>query len=169
MYICRQDDPIFALCHSSCNREIFTSGNTCCCIFFASELISLSNVQFFICFLLSNSVLFINCSLYLLIFFNYQKISSLAENTSSKIVFNEVLAAAGRDIVSKDISRLRGGWPMQDAFYVSPSRCWDILNHCFMCFKTVFIFSFVMFLCEAVFWLLWQCCWGPLVVHFSIL
>ncbi|XP_058207900.1 protein SHOOT GRAVITROPISM 6 isoform X3 [Rhododendron vialii] len=44
-------------------------------------------------------------------------ICSLAENTSSKIVFNEVLAAAGRDIVSKDISRLRGGWPIQDAFY----------------------------------------------------
>ncbi|XP_059462470.1 protein SHOOT GRAVITROPISM 6 isoform X2 [Corylus avellana] len=44
-------------------------------------------------------------------------ISSLAENTSSKIVFNEVLAAAGRDIVTKDISRLRGGWSMQDAFY----------------------------------------------------
>ncbi|KAF5953918.1 hypothetical protein HYC85_006774 [Camellia sinensis] len=44
-------------------------------------------------------------------------ICSLAENTSSKIVFNEVLAAAGRDIVSKDISRLHGGWPMQDAFY----------------------------------------------------
>lgn len=36
-----------------------------------------------------------------------------------KIVFNEVLATAGRDIVTKDISRLRGGWPMQDAFYVS--------------------------------------------------
>ncbi|GAB4833550.1 Protein SHOOT GRAVITROPISM 6 [Ancistrocladus abbreviatus] len=44
-------------------------------------------------------------------------ISVLAENTSSKIVFNEVLATAGRDIVTKDISRLRGGWPMQDAFY----------------------------------------------------
>lgn len=44
-------------------------------------------------------------------------ISSLAENTSSKVVFNEVLAAAGRDIVTKDISRIRGGWPMQDAFY----------------------------------------------------
>ncbi|KAF7147161.1 hypothetical protein RHSIM_Rhsim03G0088500 [Rhododendron simsii] len=51
------------------------------------------------------------------IFLNNQKICSLAENTSSKIVFNEVLAAAGRDIVSKDISRLRGGWPIQDAFY----------------------------------------------------
>ena len=50
---------------------------------------------------------------------NFQKISSLAENTSSKIVFNEVLATAGRDIVTKDISRLRGGWSMQDAFYVS--------------------------------------------------
>ncbi|KAL5546037.1 hypothetical protein UlMin_005724 [Ulmus minor] len=44
-------------------------------------------------------------------------ISSLAENTSTKVVFNEVLAMAGRDIVTKDISRLRGGWPMQDAFY----------------------------------------------------
>ncbi|OVA17935.1 HEAT [Macleaya cordata] len=44
-------------------------------------------------------------------------ISCLAENTSSKIVFNEVLAAAGKDILTKDISRLRGGWPMQDVFY----------------------------------------------------
>ncbi|GAB2300651.1 Protein SHOOT GRAVITROPISM 6 [Dionaea muscipula] len=43
-------------------------------------------------------------------------ISALAESTSSKIVFNEVLAIAARDIVTKDISRLRGGWPMQDAF-----------------------------------------------------
>ncbi|XP_008462510.1 protein SHOOT GRAVITROPISM 6 isoform X1 [Cucumis melo] len=45
-------------------------------------------------------------------------ISSLAENTSPKVVFDEVLATAGRDIVTKDISRLRGGWPIQDAFYV---------------------------------------------------
>ncbi|XP_061352593.1 protein SHOOT GRAVITROPISM 6 isoform X2 [Gastrolobium bilobum] len=44
-------------------------------------------------------------------------ISSLAENTSPKSVFDEVLATAGRDTVTKDISRLRGGWPMQDAFY----------------------------------------------------
>lgn len=44
-------------------------------------------------------------------------ISCLAESTNSKVVFNEVLAAAGRDIVTKDVSRLRGGWPMQDAFY----------------------------------------------------
>ncbi|PPD98983.1 hypothetical protein GOBAR_DD03990 [Gossypium barbadense] len=29
----------------------------------------------------------------------------------------ELLAAAGRDIVTKDISRLRSGWPMQDAFH----------------------------------------------------
>lgn len=50
---------------------------------------------------------------------NCYKISSLAESTSVKVVFNEVLATAGRDIVTKDISRLRGGWPMQDAFYVS--------------------------------------------------
>ncbi|KAF7828196.1 myosin-6-like isoform X2 [Senna tora] len=46
-----------------------------------------------------------------------KKISSLAEKTSPKVVFNEVLATAGRDLVTKDISRLRGGWPMQDAFY----------------------------------------------------
>ncbi|KAJ8753981.1 hypothetical protein K2173_001879 [Erythroxylum novogranatense] len=44
-------------------------------------------------------------------------ISSLAESTSSKIVFNEVLVTAGKDIATKDISRMRGGWPMQDAFY----------------------------------------------------
>ncbi|XP_015574858.1 protein SHOOT GRAVITROPISM 6 isoform X1 [Ricinus communis] len=44
-------------------------------------------------------------------------ISSLAESTSPKIVFDEVLATAARDIVTKDISRLRGGWPMQEAFY----------------------------------------------------
>ena len=51
---------------------------------------------------------------------NFLKISALSENTSSGIVFNEVLAAAGRDITTKDVSRLRGGWPIQDAFYV---RC----------------------------------------------
>lgn len=50
---------------------------------------------------------------------NCQKISSLAENTRTKVVFNEVLAMAGKDLVTKDISRLRGGWPMQDAFHVS--------------------------------------------------
>ncbi|XP_023639673.1 protein SHOOT GRAVITROPISM 6 isoform X1 [Capsella rubella] len=44
-------------------------------------------------------------------------ISALAENTQPAIVFNEVLATAGRDIVTKDITRMRGGWPMQDAFY----------------------------------------------------
>ncbi|XP_047333371.1 protein SHOOT GRAVITROPISM 6 isoform X2 [Impatiens glandulifera] len=44
-------------------------------------------------------------------------ISALAESTSPNIVFNEVLSVAGKDIVSKDISRLRGGWPIQDAFY----------------------------------------------------
>ncbi|KAI7751520.1 LOW QUALITY PROTEIN: hypothetical protein M8C21_022432 [Ambrosia artemisiifolia] len=45
-------------------------------------------------------------------------ISSLAENTSPGVVFNEVLTAAARDIVTKDILRMPGGWPMQDAFYV---------------------------------------------------
>ncbi|KAF9599000.1 hypothetical protein IFM89_033345 [Coptis chinensis] len=44
-------------------------------------------------------------------------ISCFAESTSSKIVFDEVLIAAGKDITTKDISRLRGGWPIQDAFY----------------------------------------------------
>ncbi|KAK8632404.1 hypothetical protein V6N13_072796 [Hibiscus sabdariffa] len=44
-------------------------------------------------------------------------ISSLSENTNAEVVFNEVLTAAARDIVTKDISRLRGGWPMQDAFH----------------------------------------------------
>ncbi|KAM7255099.1 hypothetical protein ACFE04_020340 [Oxalis oulophora] len=43
-------------------------------------------------------------------------ISSLAENTSSKLVFTEVLATAGREITTKDVSRIRGGWPMHDAF-----------------------------------------------------
>ncbi|KNA12653.1 hypothetical protein SOVF_123030 isoform A [Spinacia oleracea] len=66
-------------------------------------------------------------------------ISSLAENTSSKVVFNEVLATAGRDIVTKDISRLRGGWPMQDAFcafaqhsvlsYLFLDHVISVLNH----------------------------------------
>ncbi|KAK7838488.1 protein shoot gravitropism 6 [Quercus suber] len=50
---------------------------------------------------------------------NFLNISSLSENTSSKIVFNDVLATAGRDVVAKDISRLPGGWSMQDAFYIS--------------------------------------------------
>lgn len=59
------------------------------------------------------------CVVYIYIFLNHGKISCLAENTNSKVVFSEVLAAAARDIVTKDISRLRGGWPMQDAFYVS--------------------------------------------------
>lgn len=66
-------------------------------------------------------------------------ISSLAENTSSKVVFDEVLASAGRDIVTKDISRLRGGWPMQDAFcafsqhsvlsYLFLEHVISVLNH----------------------------------------
>ncbi|KAK9079338.1 hypothetical protein SSX86_001009 [Deinandra increscens subsp. villosa] len=45
-------------------------------------------------------------------------ISSLAENTIPGVVFNEVLTTAARDIVTKDILRMPGGWPMQDAFYV---------------------------------------------------
>ncbi|KAJ4705027.1 protein SHOOT GRAVITROPISM 6-like [Melia azedarach] len=57
-------------------------------------------------------------------------ISSLAEYTNSKIIFNEVLATAGRDIVTKDISRLRGGWPMQDAFYVFSQHA--VLSYLFL-------------------------------------
>lgn len=59
------------------------------------------------------------------------KISCLAENTSSNVVFREVLAAAGRDVVRKDISRMRGGWPIQDAFYVSNSN----LGRCILYLK----------------------------------
>ncbi|XP_031501558.1 protein SHOOT GRAVITROPISM 6 isoform X2 [Nymphaea colorata] len=44
-------------------------------------------------------------------------ICSLAECTISGVVFNEVLTAAERDIIRKDITRLRGSWPVQDAFY----------------------------------------------------
>lgn len=58
----------------------------------------------------------------------------MAENTSPKIVFDEVLATAERDIVTKDISRLRGGWPMQDAFYVSCLICFVLsLLDCATC------------------------------------
>ena len=35
------------------------------------------------------------------------------------MVFDEVLSVAGRDICTKDIPRIRGGWAIQDVFYVS--------------------------------------------------
>lgn len=57
-------------------------------------------------------------------------ISALAENTSSNVVFNELLATAGRDIVTKDISRLRGGWSMQDAFCVFSQH--TVLSYLFL-------------------------------------
>ncbi|XP_078440050.1 ARM repeat superfamily protein isoform X2 [Wolffia australiana] len=44
-------------------------------------------------------------------------ISCLAEHTIPSIVFNEVLTAAGKDAGTKDISRLRGGWLLQDVFH----------------------------------------------------
>ncbi|XP_047089443.1 protein SHOOT GRAVITROPISM 6 isoform X2 [Lolium rigidum] len=44
-------------------------------------------------------------------------ISCLAENTNHIVVFDEVLFVAGRDICTKDISRIRGGWAIQDVFY----------------------------------------------------
>ncbi|XP_051152364.1 protein SHOOT GRAVITROPISM 6 isoform X3 [Andrographis paniculata] len=59
-------------------------------------------------------------------------ISSLAESTSASIVFNEVLVAAERDIATKDISRLRGGWPIQDAFHAFSQHailCSSFLEH----------------------------------------
>ncbi|KAK8937233.1 hypothetical protein KSP39_PZI012653 [Platanthera zijinensis] len=46
-----------------------------------------------------------------------QGASCLAECTASDVVFNEVLVASARDIMTKDVSRLRGGWPLHDAFY----------------------------------------------------
>ncbi|KAJ3682541.1 hypothetical protein LUZ60_015114 [Juncus effusus] len=44
-------------------------------------------------------------------------ISCLAENTNSNVVFDEVLTAAGKDIITKDVTRIRGGWALQDTFY----------------------------------------------------
>lgn len=46
-----------------------------------------------------------------------QATSYLAECTAAHVVFNEVLVTSARDIIMKDVSRLRGGWPMQEAFY----------------------------------------------------
>ncbi|KAL8508732.1 hypothetical protein ACS0TY_016088 [Phlomoides rotata] len=57
-------------------------------------------------------------------------ISSLAENTSPRIVFVEVLAAAEKDIATKDVSRLRGGWPMQDAFHAFSQHA--VLSYSFL-------------------------------------
>ncbi|CAH9135639.1 unnamed protein product [Cuscuta epithymum] len=57
-------------------------------------------------------------------------VCSLAENTNSKVVFTEFLAAAGRDIVMKDIQRLRGGWPIQDAFHAFSQHL--VLSHSFL-------------------------------------
>ncbi|XP_057785671.1 protein SHOOT GRAVITROPISM 6 isoform X1 [Salvia miltiorrhiza] len=57
-------------------------------------------------------------------------ISSLAENTSSRIVFDEVLSAAERDIATKDVSRLRGGWPVQDAFHAFSQHA--VLSYSFL-------------------------------------
>jgi hypothetical protein len=64
--------------------------------------------------------LVINASLYFFFLFLklLDQISCLAENTDSSIVFDEVLTAAGKDIISKDVTRIRGGWAMQDAFFV---------------------------------------------------
>lgn len=42
----------------------------------------------------------------------------LAEHTQAKLVFDELLAAAERDLMTKDVSRLRGGWPVQESFNV---------------------------------------------------
>lgn len=55
---------------------------------------------------------------------------SLAEHTSAKIVFSELLSAAERDAMTKDITRLRGGWPIQDAFYAFAQH--DVLSIMFL-------------------------------------
>ncbi|CAA0829709.1 Protein SHOOT GRAVITROPISM 6 [Striga hermonthica] len=57
-------------------------------------------------------------------------ISSLAESTSSRIVFDEVLAVAERDIATKDVSRLRGGWPIQDVFHAFSQHA--VLSYSFL-------------------------------------
>ncbi|KAL8239932.1 hypothetical protein R6Q59_016499 [Mikania micrantha] len=41
------------------------------------------------------------------------RILGIAEKTIQGVVFNEVLTAAARDIVTKDILRMASGWPMQ--------------------------------------------------------
>lgn len=50
--------------------------------------------------------------------YELDQVCSLAVHTQKKLVFDELLAAADKDITTKDVSRLRG-WPVQDAFYVS--------------------------------------------------
>jgi hypothetical protein len=60
---------------------------------------------------------------------NLKQISCLAENTNHVVVFDEVLSVAGKDICTKDIPRIRGGWAIQDVFYVSSSQN---LNICIM-------------------------------------
>eukprot|EP00249_Psilotum_nudum_P022767 c28637_g1_i1 orf=1-4821(+) len=42
----------------------------------------------------------------------------LAQHTHAHLVFSELLAAAEKDIMNKDVSRFRGGWPIQEAFIV---------------------------------------------------
>eukprot|EP01018_Ginkgo_biloba_P020375 Gb_30357 [translate_table: standard] len=54
----------------------------------------------------------------------------LAEHTLPNIVFSELLAAAERDVMTKDITRLRGGWPIQDAFYAFAQH--DVLSILFL-------------------------------------
>lgn len=96
-------------------------------------------------------------------FLNDEKISSLAENTSSKVVFREVLATAARDIVTKDISRLRGGWPMQDAFYVS-------LPHLIVSYGVVLILCYKGFPCISDFdYYGDDLCFMPLLILFPLL
>ncbi|KAL6649216.1 hypothetical protein ACP70R_013440 [Stipagrostis hirtigluma subsp. patula] len=40
-----------------------------------------------------------------------------SESTNHIVVFDEVLSVAGRDICTKDIPRIHGGWAIQDVFY----------------------------------------------------
>lgn len=59
------------------------------------------------------------------------------------MVFDEVLFVAGRDICTKDITRIRGGWAIQDVFYVS---IWAKPGHMYYefsmtCILTAFIYT----------------------------
>ncbi|KAL6585414.1 Protein SHOOT GRAVITROPISM 6 [Orobanche minor] len=60
----------------------------------------------------------------------YLRQETLGANTSSRIVFDEVLAAAERDIATKDVSRLRGGWPIQDVFHAFSQHA--VLSYSFL-------------------------------------
>ena len=142
-----QDDSVLALGSSSYNWEEFT------CWSYWSGILHLILLAYSICTLIWHCLQL--TSVYLIhswcnvAYLNHLKISALAENTQSSIVFSEVLATAGKDIVTKDITRMRGGWPMQDAFYVSSilSELWySMRRFSYMTlFYLIFFHGYVIF------------------------